>query len=410
MGGGLDRTAAVLLDGVGASRWIKKHREHASRGCACLRILGGTIGQVALFVAVLGAAAAAAAPSITTSGNADVQARIDCPLQLELDVFGVGLNRSQIWGAFDEGLGLPPGAMMGCHGQNVPIGGGLQVCIGGPIVISFSPTPMHAGRSYSAVLHWSGGFDGVSGAVQATAHTNISISVSRPSVAFLRQQGDSPDDVQHHFTFNVGCPESFAIEAADISPPATPSAIASGASCTSSYPVSITTAPDGAFPPSSNGLPQAIPARDVSGAMVGAAELVSAEGDDRNGVRRMELRWTPARGHESSKPYRICFRASTAAALGADGSAVRCVSVKVQKCQYCVQEGETIKTVAAMFDTDWLHIYTANPTVIALTRCAHAIPKPRVHPGLEICADGLESLAGKQRQHFTLFVGIPALG
>jgi len=33
-----------------------------------------------------------------------------------------------------------------------------------------------------------------------------------------------------------------------------------------------------------------------------------------------------------------------------------------------------------------------------------------VHPGLEICADGLESLAGKQRQHFTLFVGIPALG
>ena len=89
MGGGLDRTAAVLLDGEGASRRIRKNREHASRGCARLRILGGTIGQVALFVAVLGAAAAAAAPSITTSGNADVQARIDCPLQLELDVFGV---------------------------------------------------------------------------------------------------------------------------------------------------------------------------------------------------------------------------------------------------------------------------------------------------------------------------------
>jgi hypothetical protein len=43
---------------------------------------------------------------------------------------------------------------------------------------------------------------------------------------------------------------------------------------------------------------------------------------------------------------------------------VGCLSVKVQKCQYCAQSGESMTSIAADFNTDWLHLYTTNPTVL----------------------------------------------
>lgn len=39
------------------------------------------------------------------------------------------------------------------------------------------------------------------------------------------------------------------------------------------------------------------------------------------------------------------------------------MSVKVQKCKYCAQDGESLSNIAADLNTDWLHLYTANPTV-----------------------------------------------
>ena len=42
---------------------------------------------------------------------------------------------------------------------------------------------------------------------------------------------------------------------------------------------------------------------------------------------------------------------------------VACLAVKVQKCQYCAQEGDSLMSIAASFNSDWLHLYTANPTL-----------------------------------------------
>ena len=42
---------------------------------------------------------------------------------------------------------------------------------------------------------------------------------------------------------------------------------------------------------------------------------------------------------------------------------VACLSVKVQKCQYCAQAGESLASIAAAFNSDWLHLYTTNPTL-----------------------------------------------
>ena len=42
---------------------------------------------------------------------------------------------------------------------------------------------------------------------------------------------------------------------------------------------------------------------------------------------------------------------------------VRCITVKVQKCVYCSRAGDTLASIAAEYDTDWLHLYTTNPLI-----------------------------------------------
>ena len=42
---------------------------------------------------------------------------------------------------------------------------------------------------------------------------------------------------------------------------------------------------------------------------------------------------------------------------------VRCITVKVQKCVYCSRAGDTLASIAAQYDTDWLHLYTTNPLI-----------------------------------------------
>ncbi|KAJ1473885.1 hypothetical protein T484DRAFT_1834512 [Baffinella frigidus] len=222
--GAADGMAGLLLD---AGRWLRAgERERAVEGRVRARAGQRGIASVALFVVVLGAAVGrAAGNSIVPDGNAVVQARMGCPITLQVNAAGDYLNRTQIWGAFDEQMGLPPGATMACRGAFSSVGGGLQVCLGGPISLSFSADAMHQGKTFHSRVLWRGGTGGVEGAVSASAASNITIEVSAPSVAFLGEQGDNPADVQNHLTFNVGCPGSFMLAAADSSAPATVSAL-----------------------------------------------------------------------------------------------------------------------------------------------------------------------------------------
>ncbi len=73
---------------------------------------------------------------------------------------------------------------------------------------------------------------------------------------------------------------------------------------------------------------------------------------------RYHFRWRPVRGHEGSKPYRLCVR--TVDAYGSD-SQTRCFTIVVKKCQYCLQPGESINSIAMSLGTDWLQLYTMNP-------------------------------------------------
>jgi hypothetical protein len=47
-------------------------------------------------------------------------------------------------------------------------------------------------------------------------------------------------------------------------------------------------------------------------------------------------------------------------AYGSD-SETRCFTIVVKKCQYCLQPGESINSIAMSLGTDWLQLYTMNP-------------------------------------------------
>jgi hypothetical protein len=99
-----------------------------------------------------------------------------------------------------------------------------------------------------------------------------------------------------------------------------------------------------------------------------------------------DFHWRPARGQESSKHYQVCFEASDgdgfvdAVSPGtslADRSV--CFRILVEKCQYCVQPGDSFGSIAAQYNTDWLHIYTANPTVLDPD---NLVPYTRINTGV----------------------------
>jgi len=69
--------------------------------------------------------------------------------------------------------------------------------------------------------------------------------------------------------------------------------------------------------------------------------------------------------HES---YRVCMKASDANVYARE---TLCYLIKVRKCQYCLQPGQTMRSVAQDFDLDFLELYLANPS---LTRPDHLPP------------------------------------
>jgi len=69
------------------------------------------------------------------------------------------------------------------------------------------------------------------------------------------------------------------------------------------------------------------------------------------------ITWTPELHSSSQVPYTVCVSA------GGAGLAQRCWDVTVEKCRHCVRPGETLASIAAQHNADWMQLYFANPTL-----------------------------------------------
>lgn len=78
--------------------------------------------------------------------------------------------------------------------------------------------------------------------------------------------------------------------------------------------------------------------------------------------------WIPRRGQELHESYRLCLTASDPMMYVNE---TVCYRIKVRKCQYCLQPGETMRSVAQDFQLDFLELYLANPSI---TRPDHLAP------------------------------------
>mmetsp|Transcript_30726 Transcript_30726/g.48159 ORF Transcript_30726/g.48159 Transcript_30726/m.48159 type:complete len:435 (+) Transcript_30726:111-1415(+) len=229
--------------------------------------------------------------------------------------------------------------------------------------LHFSPTREQIGVTSKVCAKFTQ--NGVGG---ATATRCINFMVPEPEVQFSMVPMSTSE------TFRVGCTGMLAFKAmvnatshgvpeGTMRSPAEGTPTGHPLGC--GYTATVGAVVNGNFPPSATGMPMGVDARDGTGMMAGVPMLAPGMGDDRWGERYFEFKWTPARGHESSVPYRVCFKAMDEQPNGemSIGGQVKCYSIKVQKCQYCSQAGDSLNSLAAEFDTDWLHLYTTNPTI-----------------------------------------------
>jgi len=67
------------------------------------------------------------------------------------------------------------------------------------------------------------------------------------------------------------------------------------------------------------------------------------------------LSWSPTRT-QTGFLQKVCFDATTHVAV----RATRCFYMHVGKCRYCAQEGDSLKSLAESYFTDWLQLWAAN--------------------------------------------------
>jgi hypothetical protein len=235
--------------------------------------------------------------------------------------------------------------------------------------LSFKPAPDQAGQNYSLCIIWSA-FPNSAPSVSGC----LSMSVRSPQPIIVQPSGSwyyggrifpNSNPVTYSFRANVGCLMSVPLKAMD-------------SVVDSPYEIILKPLVRSSFPPSPTGLPQAVDEQD------GAAFL--ERNRDLSLTGAFDFHWRPARGQESSKHYQVCFEASdgdgfVATVLVGVNLAARsvCFRILVQKCQYCVQPGDSFGSIAAQYNTDWLHIYTANPTVLDPD---NLVPYTRINTGV----------------------------
>jgi len=105
--------------------------------------------------------------------------------------------------------------------------------------------------------------------------------------------------------------------------------------------------------------------------------------------------WVPKRGHEG-RQYRVCVTVQDVcqAAL----PVVKCVELKVVKCQACLSHHDTLQSIASQYKTDWLSLYTSNIHLASPDRNPPATP---VNLGVLYKVKEGDSMYGLARRFFT---------
>ena len=96
-------------------------------------------------------------------------------------------------------------------------------------------------------------------------------------------------------------------------------------------------------------------------------------------VTRYTVRWSPARGAEGGE-FVLCLRVADAA-TGVFARRVCTAALRVLRCQFCARPGDTLRSIALEFETDWLQLWGANVGVAdpdALTPAATGPADPAV--------------------------------
>jgi len=283
-------------------------------------------------------------------------------------------------GVVNPAVGIPRNLVLNCQSRS------SSGC--SSYSLSFKPAPDQAGQNYSLCIAWSA-FPNIAPPVSGC----ITISVISPQPVIVQPSGSwyyggrifpNSNPVTYSFRANVGCLMSVPLKAMD--------------SVTGSpYEIILKPLVRSSFPPSPSGLPQAVVEQD------GAASLERSRDLSLKGA--FDFRWRPARGQESSKHYQVCFEASDSDGLIASvpvGAILAarsvCFRILVEKCQYCVQPGDSFGSIAAQYNTDWLHIYTANPTVLDPD---NLVPYTRINTGVFYQVQKGDSASALAKRFFT---------
>jgi len=164
----------------------------------------------------------------------------------------------------------------------------------------------------------------------------ITIHVQAPTAAF--------DFVEDEYSAIIGCETVIPFSVNDTS--ADP------------YSLTITTVEDERNVCDSSGC------RAIEGGLPAGLQISTAVAG--TGAVTAELRWKPKRGQDLHEPYRVCLVAyagvlEEGARMDSRFSSRHCINIKVRKCQYCMQPGESLDTVAHSFQMDYLQLYMLNP-------------------------------------------------
>ena len=262
-------------------------------------------------------------------------------------------------------VGMPRNSVLLCQA------GYVGTTCPGSFSLSFTPSADEAGKSFSVCIRWRTVLQ--TPAPPATGCVNLQVLSPLPQVVKPsgdwhyggRLQSNSKPRI-YSFRGNVGCLMSVPVVVGDRLP-------------NSAYSIILRPLVRSSSPPSPSGMPQAEGPE-------GTASLQFIAGNASSTQQTFEFRWRPIRGQESSRLYSVCFEAvdsldmatsSQPSVALADRSV--CFQIEVQKCQYCVQPGESLMSIATQLDTDWLHLYTANPTVLDPD---NIVPYTRINTGV----------------------------
>jgi len=71
--------------------------------------------------------------------------------------------------------------------------------------------------------------------------------------------------------------------------------------------------------------------------------------------------WVPARGQEGHR-YDLLFHASDSSGLE-EYQVHKCIKINIVRCKYCVEDGDSMLSIAAEYDLDWLQLWGVNVDV-----------------------------------------------